>query len=57
MKNTSLLQEEKRATVLFMWLFYIVFFLYDIFYYNLFPLFPWTTDVIPDPVWYYLKFH
>ena len=45
MKNTSLLQEEKRATVLFMWLFYIVFFLYDIFYYNLFPLLPWIADV------------
>ena len=56
MKNTSLLQEEKRATVLFMWLFYIVFFLYDIFYYNLFPLLPWMADVIPDTVWYFLSF-
>ena len=56
MKNTSLLQEEKRATVLFMWLFYIVFFLYDIFYYNMFPLLPWIADVLPDAVWYYLSF-
>ena len=56
MKNTSLLQEEKRATVLFMWLFYIVFFLYDIFYYNMFPLLPWIANVIPDTVWYYLSF-
>jgi len=56
MKNTSLLQEEKRATVLFMWLFYIVFFLYDIFYYNMFPLLPWIADGLPDAVWYYLSY-
>ncbi|MDW0117498.1 HD-GYP domain-containing protein [Sporosarcina thermotolerans] len=56
MKNTSLLQEEKRATVIFLWLFYIVFFLYDIFYYNLFPLLPWMADAVPDTVWYFLSF-
>ena len=41
MKKTSLLQEEKNSTVLFLWLFYVVFFVYDIFYYGLFPKFPW----------------
>ncbi|KKE78791.1 HD domain-containing protein [Oceanobacillus caeni] len=55
MKNTSLLQEEKRATLLFMWLFYIVFFLYDIFYYNFLPFFPWALE-LPDKIWYYLSF-
>lgn len=55
MKNTSLLQEEKRATVLFMLLFYIVFFIYDIFYYNLLPLLPWIADVSYS-VWHYLNF-
>ncbi|MDN4608773.1 HD-GYP domain-containing protein [Sporosarcina highlanderae] len=56
MKNTSLLHEEKRSTVLFMSLFYIVFFLYDIFYYNLFPLLPWMADAVPDTIWYFLSF-
>jgi len=56
MKNRSLLQEEKRATVLFLWLFYIVFFLYDIFYNNMLPLLPWIADVLPNAVWYYLSF-
>ncbi|MCG7345505.1 HD-GYP domain-containing protein [Sporosarcina sp. ACRSL] len=56
MKNTSLLREEKRATVLFMWLFYIVFFLYDIFYYKIFPLFPWIAEALPDTIWYFLSF-
>ncbi|AOV06381.1 HD-GYP domain-containing protein [Sporosarcina ureilytica] len=56
MKNISLLQEEKKATVLFLWLFYIVFFLYDIFYFKVFPLLPWIADVLPDAVWYYLSF-
>lgn len=56
MKNTSLVHEEKRATVLFMALFYIVFFLYDMFYYNLFPLLPWMADVVPGELWYLLSF-
>ncbi|MEK3766029.1 HD-GYP domain-containing protein [Solibacillus sp. FSL K6-4121] len=42
MKKTSLLQEEKNSTILFLWLFYVVFFVYEIFYYNLFPAFPWS---------------
>lgn len=56
MKNTSLLHEEKKATVLFMSMFYIVFFLYDIIYYNLFPFLPWMADVVPDGIWYFLSF-
>ncbi|WP_145523796.1 HD-GYP domain-containing protein [Virgibacillus sp. SK37] len=56
MKNMSLLQEEKRATLLFMWLFYIVFFLYDIFYYKFFPLFPWLSKSSPETAWYYLTY-
>lgn len=43
MKNASLLKEEKRSTILFLWLFYIVFFVYEMFYYNLFPAFPWLN--------------
>ena len=56
MNNKSILQEEKRATILFMWLFYIVFFLYEIIYYKVFPLLPWMADVVPDTVWYFLSF-
>lgn len=48
----SLLQEEKRSTILFMWLFYSVFLMYDIFYYNLFPIFPWSSDNIASLGWY-----
>lgn len=56
MNNTSLLQEEKRATVIFMTLFYIVFFLYEIFYFNMLPLFPWTADVTTDEIWFFVNF-
>lgn len=59
MKKTSLLQEEKRSTVLFLWLFYVVFFVYDIFYYGLFPKFPWHDAGIGSTVWYdfmYIKY-
>jgi len=52
MKNTSLLLEEKRSTILFLWLFYIVFFIYDIFYYRLFPDNPWIPADTGNPVWY-----
>ena len=44
MKTNKLLQEEKRSTKLFLWLFYSVFFIYDIFYYDIFPDFPWLPD-------------
>ena len=42
MKKTSLLQEEKNSSVLFLWLFYVIFIMYEIFYYNLFPVIPWN---------------
>lgn len=59
MKKTSLLEEEKHSTVLFLWLFYITFFVYDIFYYNLFPAFPWINVGSGNTVWYdfmYVKY-
>ncbi len=59
MKKTSLLQEEKNSTVLFLWLFYVVFFVYDIFYYNLFPAFPWIDVGTGSTIWYdfmYVKY-
>ena len=59
MKKTSLLQEEKYSTVLFLWLFYVVFFVYDIFYYNLFPVIPWYDGSASNKVWYdfmYIKY-
>lgn len=59
MKKTSLLQEEKRSTVLFLWLFYIVFFVYDILYYDLFPAFPWHDAGDKSLIWYdfmYIKY-
>ncbi|MGE7022069.1 HD-GYP domain-containing protein [Solibacillus cecembensis] len=52
MKKTSLLQEEKNSTVLFLWLFNIVFFVYDIFYYKLFPAFPWIDVSANGSVWH-----
>lgn len=56
MKKTSLLQEEKRSTILFLWLFYIVFFVYEIFYNNLFPAFPWSDVSTKSSVWYDFMF-
>lgn len=59
MNNRSLLQEEKRSTILFLWLFYIVFFMYDIFYYRLFPAFPWLAADTGNTIWYdfmYIKY-
>lgn len=59
MKKTTLLQEEKNSTVLFLWLFYVVFFVYDIFYYNLFPVIPWYDGSKNSTVWYdfmYVKY-
>ncbi|SOC36482.1 HD-GYP domain-containing protein [Ureibacillus acetophenoni] len=59
MKKTSLLEEEKNSTVLFLWLFYLVFFVYDIFYYNLFPAFPWLDVGTAGTIWYdfmYVKY-
>lgn len=56
MKNIALLTEEKRTTIIFLWLFYIVIFVYDIFYYDLFPELPWTYfDTIVHPYWYILN--
>ena len=52
MKKKSLLLEEKHSTILFLWLFYIVFFVYDIFYYNLFPAFPWIVVGSGSTIWY-----
>lgn len=40
----SLLQEEKRSTILFLWLFYIVFIFYDMLYYYILPVLPWSSD-------------
>lgn len=58
MKNTTLLQEEKRSTVLFLWLFYVIFFVYDILYYDLFPNFPWLDAETGSTVLYgiYMKY-
>ena len=52
MKRTSLLLEEKNSTILFLWLFYIVFFVYEIFYHNLFPITPWSVINPEGTVWY-----
>ena len=48
MKKNTFLQEEKNSTKLFLWLFFVVFFVYDILYYDLFPAFPWHDEL----VWY-----
>lgn len=46
MKKNTFLQEEKNSTKLFLWLFFVVFFVYDILYYDLFPAFPWHDEVV-----------
>ncbi|MEN2769057.1 HD-GYP domain-containing protein [Ornithinibacillus xuwenensis] len=49
MKKTlqkSLLYEEKRAVKWFLWLFYSIFFIYDIFYIYILPEFPWDIEVV-----------
>ncbi|MEK4130122.1 HD-GYP domain-containing protein [Solibacillus sp. FSL W8-0474] len=56
MKKTSLLQEEKRSTILFLWLFYVVFFVYEIFYNNLFPAYPWSDVSTKSSAWYDFMF-
>ena len=59
MKKTSLFQEEKRSTILFLWLFYVVFFVYDILFYGLFPKFPWLDLDTGSTGWYdfmYIKY-
>ena len=55
MKSASLLKEEKRSTILFLWLFYIVFIVYDIYYYKLFPAFPGLDYGSANPFWYHLN--
>src|SRR5690606_23398697 len=55
MKKNTFLQEEKNSTVLFLWLFYIVFSVYEIIYLNLFPLLPWYDDSAHD-VWHDFMF-
>ncbi|HWL23126.1 MAG TPA: HD-GYP domain-containing protein [Ureibacillus sp.] len=56
MKKTSLLQEEKHSTVFFLWLFYVVFFVYDILYYDLFPAFPWSNVGDVSTKWIFFSY-
>ncbi|SFL35313.1 HDIG domain-containing protein [Gracilibacillus orientalis] len=48
MKNTyrysNLLNEEKRTTVWFLWLVYVIYFAYEIIYYVLIPAIPWEAE-------------
>ncbi|RKQ27558.1 HD-GYP domain-containing protein [Oceanobacillus halophilus] len=44
----SLLYEEKRATIWFLWLFYIIFFGYDITYHYILPVTPWRIEALPS---------
>ncbi|WP_208590263.1 HD-GYP domain-containing protein [Gracilibacillus suaedae] len=41
-RYTNLLNEEKRTTVWFLWLFYIIYFGYEIIYYYILPQMPWN---------------
>ncbi|MGG1396641.1 ATP-binding protein [Bacillus salipaludis] len=57
-RNQKLIFEEKKAIKLFLWLFYISFFSFDIFYYYIYPKF--SKKNIPDILnqglgyWYYI---
>jgi membrane protein implicated in regulation of membrane protease activity len=56
--HLSLIHEEKRATAWFLWLFYFVFIVYDIFYTFLLPKTPWNIEIITitNPFDYLLYF-
>ncbi|WP_018933123.1 HD-GYP domain-containing protein [Gracilibacillus lacisalsi] len=41
-KYTNLLNEEKRTTIWFLWLFYVIYFGYEIIYYYILPQMPWN---------------
>lgn len=56
MKTSSVLKEKQRSTILFLWLFYIVFFAFDIIYYNYLSFFPWSSGAVENPIWYTLNF-
>ncbi|MRH44534.1 HD domain-containing protein [Aquibacillus halophilus] len=48
LRTSTLLNEEKRTTIWFLWLFYSVYLIYDIFYKYILPETPWLSD--PGPV-------
>ncbi|MDR7002424.1 ATP-binding protein [Neobacillus niacini] len=56
--NQKLIYEEKKAIKLFLWLFYITFFSYDIFYHFVYPKFSKSniTDILKEGLgyWYYI---
>lgn len=54
-RNIPLLQEEKRSTIIFLLLFYIVYFAYDIIYYNYLPLLPWSDRTVDNQIWHVLN--
>lgn len=56
MKKTTFIQEEKNSTKLFLWLFFVVFFVYDILYYDLFPKFAWLDFDTGSSGWYDFMF-
>ena len=56
MKKNTFLQEEKNSTKLFLWLFFVVFFVYDILYYDLFPKFAWLDFETGSSGWYDFMF-
>ncbi|MGP4041021.1 HD-GYP domain-containing protein [Gracilibacillus sp. D59] len=60
MKNThrysNLLNEEKRTTVMFLWLIYVIYFTYEIIYYVIVPLVPWLEPDIQKDALSYIKY-
>ncbi|GAA0428178.1 hypothetical protein GCM10008983_00540 [Lentibacillus halophilus] len=42
-KASTLLDEERRTTIWFLWIFYIIYFSYDIVYYIILPEMPWES--------------
>ncbi|MFD1040668.1 HD-GYP domain-containing protein [Virgibacillus byunsanensis] len=45
LRDSTLLNEEKRTTIWFLWLFYIVYFVYDVIYYYILPENPWGPEI------------
>ncbi|SHM39849.1 HD-GYP domain-containing protein [Gracilibacillus kekensis] len=45
-RYSNLLNEEKRTTIWFLWLFYGIYFGYEIVYYYILPQMPWELDTI-----------
>ncbi|RLL43689.1 HD domain-containing protein [Oceanobacillus piezotolerans] len=54
-RSQILIDQEKRTTVWFLWLFYVIYFGYDIAFYYILPKFPWSLNTwLPGGEYYWM---